>query len=81
MQPASVVKGRARAYRQIRAVLSEHGYLVADLHKITRISSSACDARLAGRSGWRSGEMYLFMKFFSLPHEELSKYFPEDIYE
>lgn len=70
-----------KTFKELRAIMIKHNYRLGDLGRIANLSTSATESRMAGRQTWRLEEAYMILNFFDIPHSELHKYFPENIWE
>lgn len=79
---AIIPQTRGQAYKRLRFAIKGRGYKIGPfVHRITKISNSAIDQRMAAKQPWKLSEMYKLMDALEIPHDQLYKIFPADPYE
>lgn len=65
-----------RKYRTLRARMAEMDVRGEDLARVLLLSEQSISHRMTGRTSWALDEAYKVLDYLSVPHEQLTAYFP-----
>lgn len=63
-------------HRMLKAALAMEDDLRADLARNLKKSPSYVTSRITGKKPWSLEDVYIICDKYSIPHTEISKYFP-----